>query len=246
MTMPGTFFEPDWPAPRNVHSAQSLRTGGRSVGAYASLNLGAHVGDDARAVEENRALLKRSLALPADPLWLEQVHGTTVIDADSANSRRGDAVVARRSGVVCAIQTADCLPVLFAHDSGSQIAAAHAGWRGLSAGVLEATVQAMAVPAPELIAWLGPAIGPEFFEVGEEVRTAFVSRDAAAATAFARNGRGRWQADLFWLARRRLQASGIERVYGGGLCTYRDEARFFSHRREGGSGRMVTLIWRER
>jgi len=246
MTTPGTFFEPDWPAPRNVHSAQSLRTGGRSVGAYASLNVGAHVGDDVRAVEENRALLKRSLALPADPLWLEQVHGTTVIDAGNAIARRGDAVVARRSGIVCAIQTADCLPVLFAHDSGSPIAAAHAGWRGLSAGVLEATVQAMAVPATELIAWLGPAIGPEFFEVGDEVRAAFVLHDAGTAAVFARNARGRWQADLFWLARRRLQALGIARVYGGGLCTYRDAARFFSHRRDGGSGRMATLIWLER
>ncbi|MGH8262899.1 MAG: peptidoglycan editing factor PgeF [Steroidobacteraceae bacterium] len=245
MTTPGIYFEPDWPAPRNVRSAQSLRTGGRSVGAYASLNLGARVGDDARAVEENRALLKRSLALPADPLWLEQVHGTTVIDADNNSARRGDAVVARRSRVVCAIQTADCLPVLFADDGGSHIAAAHAGWRGLSAGVLEATVQAMAVPATELMAWLGPAIGPEFFEVGEEVRAAFVSRDAAAAAAFTGNARGRWQADLFWLARRRLQALGIARVYGGGLCTYRDQARFFSHRRDGGSGRMATLIWLE-
>jgi YfiH family protein len=245
MTSPGTNFVPDWPAPRNVRSAQSLRTGGRSVGTYASLNLGTRVGDDGRAVEENRALLKHSLALPADPLWLEQVHGTTVIDADNASARTGDAVVTRRSGVVCAIQTADCLPVLFAHDSGSHIAAAHAGWRGLSAGVLEATVQAMAVPATELIAWLGPAIGPEFFEVGEEVRAAFVSRDAAAASAFAGNARGRWQADLFWLAGRRLQTLGIARVYGGGLCTYRDEARFFSHRRDGGSGRMATLIWLE-
>ena len=246
MTTPSTFFEPEWPAPRNVRSAQSLRTGGGSRDAYASLNLGAHVGDDARSVEENRALLKRSLALPAEPLWLEQVHGTTVIDADNNSARRGDAVVARRPGVVCAIQTADCLPVLFAHDSGTRIAAAHAGWRGLSAGVLEATVSAMAVPESELLVWLGPAIGPESFEVGEEVRTAFVSHDAAASKAFARNARGRWQADLYCLARQRLDAMGVARVFGGGLCTYRDEARFFSHRRDGGSGRMATLIWLER
>ena len=246
MTSPGTYFEPDWPAPRNVRSAQSLRTGGLSGGAYASLNLGAHVGDDARAVEGNRALLQRALALPAAPLWLEQVHGTTVIDADNDAARRGDAIVARRPGIVCAIQTADCLPVLFAHDRGTSVAAAHAGWRGLSAGILEATVAAMSVPTAELIAWLGPAIGPESFEVGEEVHAAFVSHDTAGAVAFTRNARGRWQADLYCLARQRLQALGVARVFGGGLCTYRDGARFFSHRRDGGSGRMASLIWLER
>lgn len=246
MTTPGTSFEPDWPAPRNVRSAQSLRTGGLSRDAYASLNLGVHVGDDARVVAENRALLKRSLALPAEPLWLEQVHGTTVIDAHQDGARRGDAIVARRPGVVCAIQTADCLPVLLAHDSGTMVAAAHAGWRGLSAGVLEETVRAMGVPGSESMAWLGPAIGPESFEVGEEVREAFVSHDVAAAAAFTRNARGRWQADLYRLARQRLNAVGITRVFGGGLCTYRDKARFFSHRRDGGSGRMATLVWLER
>jgi YfiH family protein len=240
------FFEPDWPAPRIVHAAQSLRTGGVSRQSYASLNVGAHVGDDPRAVEENRALLKRTLALPSEPLWLEQVHGTTVVDADNDSSRRGDAAFTRRPGVVCAIQTADCLPVLLAHESGTHIAAAHAGWRGLSAGVLEATVRAMAAPGSELLAWLGPAIGPEFFAVGEEVRAAFVSHDAAAAAAFVPNARGRWQADLYCLARLRLNALGVDRVFGGGLCTYRDHTRFFSHRRDAGSGRMVTLIWLER
>lgn len=246
MTTPPACFEPDWPAPPNVRSAQSLRTGGHSSARYASLNLGVHVGDDARAVAENRALLKRKLALPAEPLWLEQVHGATVIDADRDSARLGDAIVARRPGLVCAIQTADCLPVLLAHDSGTLVAAAHAGWRGLSAGVLEATVRAMAVPGSESMAWLGPAIGPQSFEVGEEVREAFVSQDGAAAAAFMRNPRGRWQADLYHLARQRLNAVGVTRVYGGGLCTYRDDARFFSHRRDGGSGRMATLIWLER
>jgi YfiH family protein len=237
---------PDWPVPGRVRAAQSLRLGGVSQGSFESLNIGTHVGDAPQAVAQNRARLRSVLELPAEPLWLEQLHGMEVIDADSDASRRADAVVTSRPGSVCVIQTADCLPVLFADTDASRVAAAHAGWRGLAAGVLEATVRAMHRPAGTLIAWLGPAIGAEAFEVGAEVRDAFIANDPAAAAAFAPNARGRWQADLDLLARQRLAAIGIERIYGGGWCTYHDSRRFFSHRRDGRSGRMATLVWLDR
>jgi len=234
---------PDWPAPSRVRAAQSLRFGGLSRAPFASLNIGAHVGDDLQAVAANRALLREALALPAEPLWLEQVHGAEVIDAGEAGTRTGDAVVTRRVGAVCVIQTADCLPVLFTDETGSCVAAAHAGWRGLASGVLEATVRALGEPAARLLAWLGPAIGPSAFEVGAEVRERFVAHDRQAAAAFVVNARGRWMADLFLLARQRLEAAGVSRIYGSGLCTYSDATRFFSHRRDRGTGRMATLIW---
>ncbi len=237
---------PDWPVHARVRAAQSLRLGGVSQGPFEALNLGAHVGDAPEAVAENRSRLRRVLDLPAEPLWLEQVHGIEVIDADSDVSRRADAVVTAQSATVCVIQTADCLPVLFADSKASRVAAAHAGWRGLAAGVLEATVQAMDRPAESLIAWFGPAIGVEAFEVGSEVRDAFVAHDDAAAAAFAPNARGRWQADIYLLARQRLAAIGVDRIYGGGWCTYLDSKRFFSHRRDGRSGRMATLVWLDR
>jgi hypothetical protein len=243
-------LRPDWPAPPTVCAAQSLRIGGVSTGPFASLNLGAHVGDNPQAVAENRARLKRALALPAEPLWLAQAHGVHVVDADDATGDRtlaGDALLTRRAGKVCAIQTADCLPVLFANAAGSCVGAAHAGWRGLAAGVLEALVHAIGEPGAHLFAWFGPAIGPGAFEVGDEVRAAFVARDPRAAKAFVANARGRWMADLYLLARQRLAAVGVTRIYGGGLCTMSDPTRFFSHRRAGpgakSSGRMATLIW---
>lgn len=245
MNSQATFFEPDWPVPARVRAAQSLRAGGVSRGSFAALNVGAHVGDDPEAVRQNRARLRRALDLPAEPLWLEQVHGAAVIDADDDSTRRGDAVITRRPGVVCAIQSADCLPVLLANATGTEIAAAHAGWRGLCDGVLEATIRAMRTRAGDLIAWLGPAIGQESFEVGDDVRAAFIARNADAAAAFIPNARERWQADLYRLARQRLLALGVERIHGGGYCTYRDEARFFSHRRDNRSGRMATLLWLE-
>jgi YfiH family protein len=251
------FLRPDWPAPPQVHAAQSLRTGGVSTGAFASLNIGTNVGDDANAVRENRAILRRALALPGEPQWLSQVHGAQVVDADKDDykddprdndtdvSRNGDAVITRRPGIVCVIQTADCLPVLFTNATGTSVAAAHAGWRGLAAGVLEGTVRAFGEPARELRAWFGPAIGRESFEVGDEVRETFVAHDKGAAGAFVGNARGRWMADLFLLARQRLATLGVTRIYGGGLSTAADPARFFSHRRDGHSGRMATLIWLE-
>jgi YfiH family protein len=242
-----SFLTPDWPAPPNVHAAFSLRSGGVSAAPFDSLNLGTHVGDDPERVGENRRLIGAALALPAPPRWLAQVHGTHVLEADPAAPGRpetADAVVVRHPGAVAAIQVADCLPVLFAAADGRAVAAAHAGWRGLAAGVLEATLQTLGEPADGLLTWLGPAIGPEHFEVGDEVRAAFVQHDRDAARAFAANARGRWQCDLVQLARRRLQALGVRQVYGGHWCTFADPTRFFSYRREGRCGRMGAFIWR--
>jgi polyphenol oxidase len=247
---------PQWPAPEGVRAAFTLRSGGVSSGRYESLNLGARVGDLDEAVAENRRRLRVQLQLPEEPAWIEQVHGIGVLDLDAPappaaaaapapSAPSADAVLARRAGRVCAVQVADCLAVLFAACDGSAIAAAHAGWRGLAAGVLEATVARLDVKPQQLIAWLGPAIGPPHFEVGEEVRAAFTAKDSAAATAFAPNARGRWQCDLGALARQRLAAIGIGAVYGGGWCTFADAARFYSHRRDGQCGRMAALIWRD-
>lgn len=236
---------PDWPAPPNVRALQTLRPGGCSAAPWDSFNLGDHVGDDPARVAANRAALRRHL--PAEPLWLQQVHGIAAVDAGkTANSGSGvvaDAAFARQPDVVCAVMTADCLPVLFCDRAGSVVAAAHAGWRGLLGGILESTLVGMAVPAAELLAWLGPAIGPQAFEVGDEVRTAFLADDPAAATAFVALGAGKWLADLYALARRRLLRAGVEQIYGGGECTLSDRARYFSYRRDGITGRMATLIW---
>ena len=253
---------PDWPAPPGVRSAFTLRTGGVSVAPYDSLNLGAGIGDSPEAVAENRRRVREKLRLPAEPAWLEQVHGVEVVDlgataAPSGGSGdtkvkvlggqplTGDASVARGAGHVCAIRVADCMPVLFAARDGSAVAAAHAGWRGLAGGVLEATVRRLNLPASQLIAWMGPAIGPAHFEVGDEVRAAFTTTDPDAAPAFVANSRGRWQCDLYALARRRLRSIGILAVYGGGWCTFADSDRFFSYRRSSQCGRMAALIWTE-
>jgi polyphenol oxidase len=245
------WLTPDWPAPATVRSLSTLRTGGASGSPYASLNLGGHVGDDATAVEGNRRALRDAARLPAEPVWLEQVHGTCVRDLDSqGSSGPADAAVTRQPGRVCAILTADCLPVLLAADAGDRVGAAHAGWRGLAAGVIEATVAALGAPPRQLLAWLGPAIGPRQFEVGAEVREALLSRagagdSAADEAAFVPNARGRYMADLYALARRRLLRLGVERIYGGGECTYTDDAKYYSHRRDGRTGRQATLIWLE-
>jgi YfiH family protein len=234
---------PEWPAPAHVNAAVSERGGGASVGRYASLNLGAHVGDAPDAMRENRRRLVAGLGLPSEPVWLEQVHGTRIVDLDSAWSGAADGAVTSRPGVVCAILTADCLPVILTNRAGTRVGAAHCGWRGLAAGVLPAVVAAMGLPARDLLAWLGPAIGPEAYEVGAEVRAAFLERDSGASAAFAANARGRFQADLYALARRSLAAAGVAAVYGGGFCTSTEAKRFFSHRREAPCGRMASLIW---
>lgn len=231
---------PDWPAPANVRACTTTRQGGVSAGPYASLNLGDHVGDDPAHVTENRARLRRELALPAEPLWLTQVHGIAVAEGQGGCA---DASVAFAPGTVCTVMTADCLPLLLCDRAGTAVAAVHAGWRGLLAGVIEAAVARLRIPAAELLVWLGPAIGPQSFEVGEEVRTAFMAEDAAAAAAFRPAPGGRWLADLYALARLRLARCGITAVYGGGLCTFSDAARFYSYRRDGVTGRMASLIW---
>jgi polyphenol oxidase len=262
---------PDWGAPPSVRAAFTLRTGGVSVAPYDSLNLGAHVGDAPASVAENRRRVHAQLGLPAEPAWLQQVHGTEVADLDAlvppdvapgrtgsagagAAGRAGgeaaseailraDSSVTRVPGRVCVIQVADCMPVLFAARDGSAVGAAHAGWRGLAGGVLEATVLKLGIAPDQLLAWLGPTISPEHFEVGDDVRTAFMSYDPSAASAFEANARRRWQCDLYALARRRLAVLGVQDVSGGGWCTYADAARFFSYRRDGQCGRMAALIW---
>lgn len=253
-----TWLTPDWPAPATVRALSTLRTGGASGPPYSSLNLGGHVGDDPAAMEQNRRALRHTAGLPAEPVWLSQVHGTHVMDLDSRDPAGvagptispADAAVTRQPGRICAILTADCLPVLLAGDAGDRVAAAHAGWRGLAAGVIEATVAALGAPPRQLLAWLGPAIGPRHFEVGAEVREEFLHRAGAGDTAaddaaFVPNARGRYMADLYALARRRLLHLGVERIYGGGECTYTDDAKYYSHRRDGRTGRQATLIWLE-
>lgn len=236
--LPG--FAPHWPAPSNVRAWVTER-GGPSR--YGTLNLATHVGDDANAVAANRSRLRAALGLPAEPHWLEQVHGTRVLDLDREDAVRADGAVTTRAGTVCVVMTADCLPVLLCDRAGRRIGVAHAGWRGLYDGVLPATVAAFRVAPAELVAWLGPAIGQAAYEVGADVRDAFVARSAAAARRFAANARGRWQADLAGLARDALAAAGVRTVHGGDFCTFGESDRFFSHRREAPCGRMATLIW---
>ncbi|UCV05393.1 peptidoglycan editing factor PgeF [Dechloromonas denitrificans] len=233
---------PAWPAPANVRAVQTLRSGGCSPAPWGSFNLGDHVGDDPRHVAANRAALRR--LLPGEPLWLTQVHGIAVADAGSPpDSLEADAAFARVPGRVCAVMIADCLPVLFCDRAGTVVAAAHAGWRGLVAGVLEATISKMGVPSDELLVWLGPAIGPQRFEVGDEVRAAFLAHDAAAESAFLPQPQGKWLADIYQLARQRLRAAGVGSISGGDCCTVSDVSRFFSYRRDGVTGRMASLIW---
>lgn len=237
-------IRPNWPAPQQVRALQTTRQGGVSAAPYDSLNLGSHVGDAPLRVARNRMLF--NTLLPSEPVWLEQVHGTVVANADAANCRpQADACVARHRAAVCVVMTADCLPVLLCDRQGSVVGAVHAGWKGLAAGVIEAAVREMQVAPQNLMAWLGPAISQEAFEVGEEVRAAFVDQDPHAASAFAPGRSGKWFADLYALARLRLDALGITQIYGGDCCTYRERERFFSYRRDGVTGRMASFIWLE-
>jgi len=235
-------FVPEWAVPVNVRALQTTRNGGVSGAPWDSFNLGDHVGDDPAAVVANRA--KLALRLPAEPCWLTQVHGTVAVDAEKMPKiKTADASFARQPGHVCVVMTADCLPVLFCDRQGTVVAAAHAGWRGLLAGVLESTVAAMRVPSGDLLAWLGPAIGPRCFEVGDEVRRAFVAADSAASLAFMPGAPGKWLCDIYLLARQRLRALGLCSVSGGGACTVSESERYFSYRRDGVTGRMASLIW---
>ncbi len=235
---------PDWPAPKNVKALQTTRHGGVSIAPYCSLNLGSHVGDAPLAVAHNRQLL--SPLLPSEPVWLNQVHGMVVANAGMAGCLpQADACIASRAGAVCVVMTADCLPVLLCDERGSVVGAVHAGWRGLCAGILEQAVQSMNVAPQNLMAWLGPAIGPQAFEVGDDVRSAFIAGQPLAAAAFAAKIPGKWLADIYQLARLRLNALGVTQIYGGNWCTFTDSARFFSFRRDGNTGRMGTFIWME-
>jgi YfiH family protein len=234
---------PDWPAPANVGACSTTRSGGVSKGAWASLNLAQHVGDDPEAVAENRRRLRSELALRAEPNWLEQVHGIQVKSAGSGGSC-ADACTADEPHGICVVMTADCLPVLFCNRDGTRVAAAHAGWRGLQAGVLEQTASRFDGDPDDVIAWLGPAIGPDRFEVGSEVREAFMASHQSARDHFRASSRqGHWLADLYGLARLRLRAMGITRISGGEHCTASDPGRFFSYRRDGITGRMASLVW---
>ncbi len=237
-------IQPDWPAPPTVHGGTTLRSGGYSAGRFSSLNLGDHVDDNTAAVAANRRLLSDTLVLPSPPIWLNQVHGTSVVNAFGATPNSvADGSYADRPGVVCAVLTADCLPVIFCDRAGTRVAVAHAGWRGLAAGVLEATVEAMGVVPSQLMAWLGPAIGPQAFEVGGEVREAFVNFANEASEAFTPSLNGRWFADIYVLAAQRLVRRGVADVYGGGWCTFNERDRFYSYRRDKITGRMATLAW---
>lgn len=235
---------PDWPAPRGVRACSTTRIGGVSQMPYDALNLGAHVGDRPEAVLANRQRLVTLADLPTMPQWLNQVHGTQVVPLSSPASDvlTGDAAYTNKPGLVCAVMTADCLPVLFCSDSGDEVAAAHAGWRGLCSGVLEATLNHFRVPATSVMAWLGPAIGPRAFEVGPEVREAFMAQNPAAADAFIAND-NKFLADIYQLARLRLQAQGVTKIFGGDACTVTQADKFFSYRRDGTTGRMASLIW---
>ena len=233
-------FAPDWPAPPNVRAWVTERG---SAARYGALNLALHVGDDATAVAANRDRLRAALELPSEPHWLEQVHGIRVLDLDREDGLQADGAVTSRAGVACVVMTADCLPVLLCDRDGTRVGVAHAGWRGLLSGVLPAAVAALRLDPEDLIAWLGPAIGQAAYEVGAEVRDAFVAGSAAASLRFEPNARGRWQADLYGLARDSLAAAGVRSVHGGGFCTYTEADRFFSHRREAPCGRMATLVW---
>ncbi|MFI3197013.1 MAG: peptidoglycan editing factor PgeF [Methylococcaceae bacterium] len=235
---------PDWPAPANIHAATTLRTGGVSLGTFSSLNPATHVSDDNERVRQNRQIIRVMLELPAEPVWLEQIHSNRAVKAvKTAIVEQADASYSNESGVVCAVMTADCLPLLVCSTDGAQIAAIHAGWRGLLAGVITNTVVAM--QQQDLLVWLGPAIGPDCFEVGPEVREAFLEKSASFNDAFKQQGNGKWLADIYQLARIELAALGIVNVYGGTHCTFTEHERFYSYRRESQTGRMATLIWRE-
>lgn len=238
---PATGLHPDWPAPAQVQAFVSTRAGGVSSGAYQGLNLGAHVGDDPQKVARNRQLLAQTLG--CTPTWLNQTHSCEVVEANAEQVLDADASWSQTPYLAALVMTADCLPVLFCDRAGTKVAAAHAGWRGLAGGILERSVAALATDPHELLAWLGPAIGPASFEVGDEVRSTFVAQHPQALSAFTPGAQaGKWLADLYQLARIRLAACGVTAVYGGGLDTFTDP-RFYSYRRANPTGRFASLIW---
>ncbi|GMR17800.1 MAG: purine nucleoside phosphorylase YfiH [Gammaproteobacteria bacterium] len=242
--MPVEMIKPDWQVPVNVKALTTLRSGGVSVAPYDSFNLADHVGDNPDHVRENRKRLMELAGLPADPVWLQQVHGIRVTDAAAYKvGDKADGSFTSKAGVVCAVLTADCLPVFLSDQAGEQVAVLHAGWRGLANGVIEQGVAAMHSPASSLLVWLGSAIGAQAFAVGDEVRQVFIENDKTAEAAFRPLGPGKWLADIYQLARLRLQALGVQAISGGDYCTYTDDSRFYSFRRRPMCGRMASLIW---
>ena len=249
MTIEGDALKPDWSAPDRVRALSTTRAGGVSGRPWDSLNLGSHVEDNPDNVQQNRLRLAESADLTSERIgWLNQVHGTDVVELTPDNVgqiAKADASYTRHPGIACAILTADCLPVVLSDSEGTVVGAAHCGWRSLCGGVIENLVSAMAVAPETLQAWLGPAIGPDSFEVGPEVRDAFLEHDPTAARAFKAEGArsGRFMADIYALATLRLNHLGVSSLTGGGHCTVRDSDRFFSYRRDGQTGRMATLVW---
>lgn len=242
MTSNNRWLVPDWPAPGNIHAATTLRMGGVSTECYTSLNPATHVGDAPEHVAENRRIIRASLGLPAEPVWLQQIHSAIAVDATNViGVPQADASYSHAANVVCTVMTADCLPLLVCSEQGDCVAAIHAGWRGLLDGIIANTVSAM--DGEKLLVWLGPAIGPECFEVGEEVLDAFAGKSAHNSQAFKRHG-DRWLADIYQLARIELASLGINNIYGGEYCTVTDPERFYSYRRDKTTGRMASLIWR--
>ncbi len=239
------FIIPDWPAPTNVRALQTTRLGGVSQAPYDSLNFGMHVKDNPLHVAQNRQLLSQHL--PSEPVWLNQVHGIRAVDAAHTSCvPDADASFTTQKNVVCVTMTADCLPVLLCDVNGTVVSAVHAGWRGLCDGALEASIDAVIgaskIKPNQLMAWLGPAIGPNAFEVGDDVRQQFIAQDAHAESAFKSRG-DKWLGDLYQIARQRLNRKGVTQIYGGGRCTFTEKETFFSFRRDGDTGRMATLIW---
>lgn len=244
--MPLDVIRPDWPAPKNVRALVTTRQGGVSQPPYDDFNLAMHVGDNPEQVQRNRQQLQQVLETPYEPQWLQQVHGCRVVPARAdGEAPEADASFTRQPGLPCAVLTADCLPVLFCTTGGDQVAAAHAGWRGLADGILEATLRSFNAPASEIMAWLGPAIGPEQFEVGADVRDAFLTFSADSAWAFTPHPvkDGYWFGDMYQLACQRLVNQGVVQIYGGSFCTYNEKERFFSYRRNEVTGRMASIVW---
>jgi purine-nucleoside/S-methyl-5'-thioadenosine phosphorylase / adenosine deaminase len=235
---------PNWPAPHWIKAYTTTRVGGFSHAPYTSLNIATHVGDNLNDVSKNRYLLQNNLHLKKPIIWLEQVHGNTAISADHPiNSLAADAIYSKKKQTVCAVQTADCLPLLVCSSSSYCVAAIHAGWKGLSNGIIENTIEALALPPGDILVWLGPAIGPQAFIVGEQVFQSFIDKDQAAKVAFQSMGNKQWQANLYTLAQQRLHKLGIVSIYGNNYCTFSDSTRFFSFRRDQITGRMLSLIW---
>lgn len=240
-----SFICPNWPAPPSVRAYVSIRLGGVSEHPFNELNLGAHVGDDMNHVTENRRLFANAIGMPQSVQWLNQIHGTDVVCLPCRDlPDSGDAAVSEQLNQVCAVLTADCLPVFFCDKAGTKVAVAHAGWRGLCAGILEATLEQFDEPENVLV-WLGPAIGPDAFEVGDDVREAFIAEQQEAQLAFVATEKGKWLGNLYLLARQRLMAKGVVEISGGQYCTLTDKDRFYSYRRDGKTGRMASVIWLE-